>query len=167
MKAVRQLHQWLLISEDEVVSVIDEQTGDRVERRAGDVWTPAQRFVGADGRTVLMHAAEHYVARPLTDVLRDSPACVQDRAFEGESVPPGKMRIGILPNSLESVCYLSVALALADQVSTGVCADPTCARPFIITDKRQKFCSRNCGNRVRLRRFTHKRRAATTRKEVE
>ena len=67
-----------------------------------------------------------------------------------------KLRSAIRPASLAGVCYLSVALALTEQVAVGVCADPACGRPFFIRDKRQRFCDRACGNRVRFQRFKDK-----------
>ena len=155
-ETIGQLRQMLLIPEDQDVSVRDDETGELVTRRAGDVYTPAERFVGADDRTILMHAHEYLVARPLTEGMADSLACVHDRTFVGESVPPGTLRIGIRPNSLEAICYLSVALAFVERASIGICADPTCGRPFFIEDKRQRFCSKACGNRVRFRRFMDK-----------
>ena len=151
--AIRQLRERVFIPEAANVSVRDETTGEEVTRRAGDVYSPEERFEGADDRTILMYAHEHYVAYPLTEGFVDSRPCAYDRAFMGESVPPGTLRMGIRPDSLSSVCYLSVALALADRHTVGVCADATCGRPFFIADRRQRFCSRACGNRVRLRRF--------------
>ena len=163
--AIRQLRQRVFIPEDTNMYVPDETTGSSVIRRAGDVYSPEERFEGADNRTILMHAHEYYVARPLTEGIGASVPCAYDRAFMGESVPPGTLRLGVRPNSLAGVCYLSVALALADRVPVAVCADATCGRPFFIADKRQRFCSRACGNRVRLRRFMDKHGTATTPKE--
>ena len=163
--AIRQLRQRVFISEDRDIYFQDETTGESGIRRAGDVYSPEERFEGADNRTILMHAHEYYVARPLTEGIGASVPCAYDRAFMGESVPPGTLRLGVRPNSLAGVCYLSVALALADRVPVAVCADATCGRPFFIADKRQRFCSRACGNRVRLRRFMDKHRTATTPKE--
>ena len=154
-KAIRHLHDLLLIPEDRIVPVRDDETGDYVKRRAGDVYSPEERFVDADDHTILMHANES-LAELLNEGMADGPACVHDRAFAGESVPPGKLRFGIRPASLAGVCYLSVALALTEQAAVGVCADPTCGKPFFIKDKRQRFCDRACGNRVRFRRFMDK-----------
>ena len=162
--AIGQLRQLLLIPENAEVSVCDEKTGEYVTRRAGDVYSPDERFVGADDRTIVMYAHEYHVAHRLNEGIADSPPCVYDRAFMGESVPPGSLRVGVRPSTLAGVCYLSVALALADRMPVGVCADPTCGRPFFITDRRQRFCSRACGNRVRFRRFTDKHGTATTTK---
>lgn len=164
-KALSYLHDRLLIREDEEVNVRDEATGELVHRPAFEVYTPEERFVGADERTVLMYAHEYLVAKPLSEGIADVPACVHDRTFLGESVPPGSLRVAIQANSLASVCYLGVALALADKMSVSVCADPTCTRPFFPADKRQRFCSRACGNRVRFRRFTDKHGTATKSKE--
>ena len=165
LDAIHQLRQRLFIPEDWKVSVRDEATGKGVTRRAGDVYSPEERFEGVDDRTVLMYAHEYYVARPLTEGIADSVPCAYDRAFMGESVPPGTLRLGVRPDSLAGVCYLSVALALADRVPVAVCADATCGRPFFIADKRQRFCSRACGNRVRLRRFMDRHGTVTTPKE--
>ncbi len=165
-EAIGRLRQLVVIPEDHRMSVQDDETGELVTRRAGDVYTADERFVDADDRTLVMHANEYYVAGPLNEGMADSLACVHDRAFAGESVPPGALRIGIRPTSLTAICYLSVALALADQASIGTCADPECARPFFIADKRQRFCSKACGNRVRFQRFIDKHGGTTrTRRE--
>ena len=161
-KAIRHLHEMILVPEDGRVSVRDDETGEYVERRAGDVLSPEERFVDADDHTILMHANQYRVAELLNEGIADGPACVHDRAFAGESTPPGKLRFGIRPASLAGVCYLSVALALTEQAAVGVCADPTCGRPFFIRDKRQRFCDRACGNRVRFRRFMDKQGTAAT-----
>lgn len=155
-QAIRDLRWMVTIPEDDLIPTFDENTGEPVTRRAGDLWTPEERLVDAEDRIILLHAAQTGVARPLTMGLADSQACVQDRAFVGDAGQPGKFRIGVVPRSLEVVCYLSVALALADRVPSAVCADPDCARPFFVTDKRQRFCSRACGNRVRFRRYMNK-----------
>ncbi len=135
----------------------DDETGVYVKRRAGDVYSPEERFVDADDRTILMHANDYLVAQRLNEGMADAAAMVSDRAFAGESVPPGSLRIGIRPDRLEAVCFLSVALALVDRAVVGTCADPACGRPFFIVDRRQRFCSRACGNRVRFQRFKDKR----------
>ena len=134
----------------------DEETADFVTRRAGDVLLPEERFEGADDRTNLTHAHQNHVAYLLNEGIANSRPCVYDRSFMGEPVMPGALRVGVRPNSLRGACYLSVALALADRVPIGICADPTCGRPFFIEDKRQRFCSRACGSRVRFRRFMNK-----------
>ena len=166
-EATAELHFRLLIPEDREVVVFDEETGGDQKRRAGDVYSPSERFVDADQRTILMCAHERWVAEPLSEGIADVPACVHDRAFMGDSVPPGTLRIGIRADSLASVCYLSVALALAlaDKMPVAFCADPACRRPFFPADKRQRFCSRTCGNRVRFQRFTDRHRTATTSQE--
>jgi len=155
-EATRALHVRLLVPEDAEVSKVDHKTGEVRTGRAGDLWTPEQRFVGADDRTILMCAHEYHVARPLNDGMWGT-ASVHDRSYLGESVPPGTLRIGITASTLNSICFLSVALALAERKPVGVCADPACARPFFITDKRQRFCSKACSNRVRFKRFMDKR----------
>ena len=164
-EAIDQLRRMVLIPEDAEVSERDEETGNLVTRRAADVFSPEERFVGADERTILTHAHQRHVANPLNEVIVDSDACVYDRSFMGEPVPSGALRVGVRPNSLQGACYLSVALALADRVPIGTCADPTCGRPFFIEDKRQRFCSRACGNRVRFRRFMDKQGGGTTPKD--
>ena len=159
--AIDRLRQLLVIPEDEDMQIWDPEAGEHVTRRAGDVYSPDERWVGADDRTILLNAHEHYVAHALDEGMEGSPVRIHDPAAVGESVPPGGLRIGIRPDSLAVVCYLSVALALVDRVPIGVCADPTCGRPFFIIDKRQRFCSKACGNRVRFRRFMDKHGTAT------
>ena len=164
-EALAQLRNIVVIPEDHVLTSIDGTTGKVTKRRAGDAYSPEERFVGADDRTIVMYAHEYYVAQPLTEGIADAPLRLHDHTFIGESVPPGSLGIRIQPESLTSVCYLSVALALADKQPVGICVDPTCERPFFITDRRQRFCSRTCGNRVRLQRFKEKKGGATTPKE--
>jgi hypothetical protein len=80
---------------------------------------------------------------------------VYDRYSVGESVPPGQIRLGILPDTLLEICYLQVAFALADKEPLDVCRE--CGNPFLVEDRRQQFCSSKCGNRARFRRFQQKR----------
>ena len=164
-EALSRLCDRLLAAEDHELSRYDEATGESVPQRADDAYSPYERFVGADQRTLLMYAHEYLVAAKLSEGIADSPACFHDRTFMGESVSPGALRQAVVAKSLVSVCYLSVALALADGTQVAVCADPGCERPFFPADKRQRFCSRACGNRVRFRRFTAKHGTATTSKE--
>ena len=101
--AIGQLRRLLVIPEDADVLVPDEETGEYIDRRAGDVYTPEERFVGVDDRTILMYAHEYQVARRLNEGIVDSPPCVYDRAFMGESVPPGSLRVGVRPTTLAGV----------------------------------------------------------------
>ena len=155
----------LLAAEDHELTMYDETTREWVPKRADDAYSPYERFVGADQPILLMYAHEYLVAARLSEGIANIPACFHDRTFMGESMPPGALRLAIVAESLVSVCYLSVALALADGTPVVVCADPVCERPFFPADKRQRFCSRACGNRVRFRRFTDKHGTATTSKE--
>lgn len=163
-EALSRLRDQVLVAEDREIGIYDEASRDWVPRRMDDAYSPYERLVEADERTLLMYAHEHLVAAKLSKGITDSPACFHDRTFMGESVPPGALRFAVVAESLVSVCYLSVGLALADRMPV-VCADPTCRRPFFPADKRQRFCSRACGNRVRFRRFTDKHGTATTSKE--
>ena len=148
--AISSLRDLIVIPEDRLVPDPDKKSR---KRPASEVYTPYERFVGADDRTILMYAHERGVAEPLSEGMADSRTRVEDRAYAGESMPPGKLRIGIRADSLLSVCYLSVALTLAGEEPVAFCADPECGRPFCPADKRQRFCSRACGNRVRYQRF--------------
>ena len=60
------------------------------------------------------------------------------------------------PTTLEGVCYLTVALMLAEKEPIEVCCEPTCGHFFVATDGRQKFCTPACGNRARYRRYQEK-----------
>ena len=151
--AVRELRRRLVIPEDADVSVRDPATDRYVTRRAGDVYSPRERFVGADERTILTYASEH-AAQIVNDGLwSESPVNVYDRAFASESVPPGSWRVGTSPDTLATACYLSVALVLAEQRPIGICEDETCRRVFFIEDGRQRFCTAACANRARYRRY--------------
>jgi hypothetical protein len=96
-------------------------------------------------------AASRWIAEALTNNLFKAKPLIYDRAAMGEAVKPGILRIGIVPQSLMDVCYLSIALALAEKEPLKVC--PECARVFVVEDARQQFCTPVCGNRARLRRF--------------
>jgi hypothetical protein len=113
----------------------------------------AERLVDADDRTVLIKASES-AAWHLTSVLAGAQPSVFDRAAQGEAVSPGHLRLGILPETLEQACYLSVAVALAEKEPLDIC--PECRRVFLLADPRQKFCTPACAGRSRYRRFTTK-----------
>ena len=126
-------------------------------RKAGDVYSPEERFVDADDRTILIEASQK-AADILNDGLMgdDAKPYVFDRAFIGESVSPGAWRIGVAPDTLEGVCYLTVALIIAEKDPIEVCDEPPCGRFFVATDGRQKFCTPACSNRSRYRRYQEK-----------
>ena len=102
--------------------------------------------------------ASQKAADKLNDGLAGDNAApyVFDRAFIGESVCPGAWRLGVAPTTLEGVCYLTVALMLAEKEPIEVCCEPTCGHFFVATDGRQKFCTPACGNRARYRRYQEK-----------
>ena len=157
-EAMNQLRAWFVVAEDEKISVRDSTTGDLV-RRAGDALSPDERLVGADDRTVLLHASQD-TARRLNDglALDEATPCVFDRAFVGEAgIAPGTWCLGMIPSTLAGVCYLSVALALADRREIGACEEATCRRMFFGSDSRQRFCTPACAGRARQRRFKAKR----------
>ena len=157
--AMNQLRAWFVVAEDEEVPVRDSGTGDVVLRRAGDVLSPGERLEGADDRTILLHASQDTAGR-LNDglALDDATPCVFDRAFVGEAgVKPGTWRMGMVPSTLAGVCYLSVALALADRQEIAACEERSCRRVFVATDPRQRYCTPTCAGRARQRRFKAKR----------
>jgi hypothetical protein len=95
-----------------------------------------------------------WIAGEFTEKLFGAMPYVYDRSAAGEAVRPGILRIGVRPLSLVQVCYLVLALALAEKEPLDVC--PECERVFVIEDRRQKFCSPGCANRARFRRFQTK-----------
>ena len=109
-------------------------------------------FTDTDDRTLLIHCS-HTRATQLNDGLlaAKSAPFVYDRAQIGEPVNPGTLRLGVLPDTLLGVCFLTVALALADKEPVAICQEATCCRPFFVTDGRQKFCTAACSNRSRYR----------------
>lgn len=79
--------------------------------------------------------------------------------FPDQGQQPGQIRIGLIGNTLLDYCYLSLALGLANEPIM-ICEE--CQRPFVITDKRQRFCETSCANRARFLRFKNKRKPAAT-----
>ena len=154
--AISRLRQHMVIPEDEEISRWSMGKKE-VLGMARDLYSPEERFEGLDNRTLLMEASQR-AADNLNDGLTGDNAepYVFDRAFIGESVSPGAWRIGVAPTTLEGVCYLTVALMLAEKEPIEVCHDPTCGHFFVATDGRQKFCTPACGNRVRYRRYQEK-----------
>jgi hypothetical protein len=107
-----------------------------------------------DDRGLLLYASA-WVAWALNLRLQQTYGRVYDRAaHDGESVPPGSLRVGVLPQTLQHVCYLQVALALAEKEPIAICIE--CDRPFVVEDARQRFCTPQCSNRARFRRHHEK-----------
>jgi len=106
-----------------------------------------------DDRAILIYASD-WTALGLSNGLAAARPYVYDRAERGETVPPGRLRVGILPDTLREVCYLTIAFQLADKEPLGIC--PECQRVFVIEDGRQRFCTPACASRVRFRRFKTK-----------
>jgi hypothetical protein len=121
--------------------------------KAREILSREKRLVDADDRTILIHASD-WSALGLSGGLIDARPYVFDRAGTGEAVPPGQLRVGILPETLLEVCYLTTALALAEKEPLEIC--PECRRVFIVEDGRQKFCTPTCASRARFRRFQEK-----------
>ena len=111
-------------------------------------------FADVDEQTVLVRASD-WVARGLTDGLlnaRSWPYVFEpNQMLEAESSQPGYLRVGILPETLLGVCYLSIAQQLSADKRLGICEE--CQVPFGIEHGHQRFCSDACANRNRFRRF--------------
>ena len=154
--AISRLREHMVIPED--TELCSWSMGVKeVLGRAGDLYSPEERFEGVDNRTLLMGVSQK-AADKLNDGLAGDNAApyVFDRAFIGESVCPGAWRLGVAPTTLEGVCYLTVALMLAEKEPIEVCRELTCGHFFVATDGRQKFCTPACGNRARYRRYQEK-----------
>jgi hypothetical protein len=123
----------------------------------GSTFTPASE---SQNLPAMALTASRWIAGTLTNNLFKAKPLIYDRAAIGEAVKPGLLRIGIAPQSLMDVCYLAIALALAEKEPLALC--PECQRVFVVEDARQKFCTPACGGRARLRRFTTNRTAKTT-----
>lgn len=119
--------------------------------------TEGDVFGTMEARSVLMNASQKS-AEMLSEGLaqEDSRVSVYDRAIMGESVAPGAWRIGTTPHTLVGACFLSVALALAEQRPIGICEDEACRRIFFVEDPRQRFCTAKCSNRARYRRHRNR-----------
>src|SRR5262249_39104355 len=104
---------------------------------------PKNDAVDDDG--VLLFAT-NMVTGSLTHALWDARPNVYDRFLaEDVRVDPGTIRIGILAETLQQVCYLQIALALSEREPIEVC--PECGRVFVVEDARQRFCEPKCANR--------------------
>ena len=111
--AIDRLRQLLVIPEDEDMQIWDPEAGEHVTRRAGDVYSPDERWVGADDRTILLNAHEHYVAHALDEGMEGSPVRIHDPAAVGESGTarrvahrhsPGLARRRLLPERGPGAC---------------------------------------------------------------
>ena len=102
--AIERLRRMVFIPEDADVLVLDPNTDRYVKKRAGDVYSPSERFVDADDHTILVHASQR-VAQGFNDGFESAEASVFERAFVGEAVRPGLWRIGMSPVSLAGACY--------------------------------------------------------------
>lgn len=152
--ALSALRAAVVVPDDEMYPFRQEKDGTWTERRAAEIWSPEERYVGADDRTILIAASEQ-IARQVNEALSGEDSGLQflDRAAMGEDAPPGKWRMGMMPSTLAGACYLSVALTLVDQEPIGICAEPSCRRVFFIKDGRQRFCTATCANRARFKRY--------------
>ena len=66
----------------------------------------------------------------------------------------GAIRLQIQGQSLLDFCYLHFHQAFAETVAIGDCQE--CKGPFVITDRRMKFCGQACATTHRVRRFRQK-----------
>jgi hypothetical protein len=123
-----------------------------------------QNFSGNRTHALLV-AASKWAADRLQRKLGEARPFVYDRAAMGETVPPGRFRIGILPETLLAACYMQIAVALAEKEPIEVC--PECTRAFIVEDGRQRFCTPACASRARFRRFLPKRKRGKVAKSVK
>ena len=115
-------------------------------------------FADADDRTVLIRASS-WVALGLSTGLANGPAHPfvfepAEYSPENESLVPGEIRVGVLPETLLGFSYLSVAIDMAAQDDLENCEE--CRLPFVVEDKRQRFCTKTCAGRARFRRFQEK-----------
>jgi len=69
---------------------------------------------------------------------------------------PDHFRLSVSAYSLEAHAYYQLALYVATRAPLARCED--CGRLFPIRDKRQRFCSSQCGGRARYRRYAEKKR---------
>jgi hypothetical protein len=82
--------------------------------------------------------------------------------FPDPRTAPGRLRVGIIGDTLLDFCCLTVAQAIATE-PIATCDE--CNRVFVIDDKRQKFCEPVCANRARFRRYKTNRAAKATPKK--
>ena len=123
--------------------------GGKVPKRLAASAAYIRRELVSD-RRVLLEASEG-IATELEFGLQGAFPVIMDRAFQGEPIEPGRLRISLCPKNLAGFCFLTFALALAEKEPLGVC--PECGSAFVIEDGRQKFCSPQCAARTRFKRF--------------
>jgi hypothetical protein len=111
-----------------------------------------QRFTPShdDDRSLLIYASG-WAAWALTVKLMPAPPRVYDPASDGGAVEPGRLRIGIIAETLEQVCYMQVAIVLSEQEPIDVCRN--CGRPFVPVDGRSKYCGSLCAGRFRQAKY--------------
>jgi hypothetical protein len=136
------------------------------ERRKPREWHPPSEHVAADtdDRTLLLHASE-WATWQISIGLKEARIFVFDRGVRGENVPPGNLRVGVLPTTLLDVCYMQIATTLADREPVEVCRE--CRRVFLMDDARQKFCTPKCASRFRFVKHKNSPRYKKRRKDKE
>jgi hypothetical protein len=139
---------------DAIVTVHGEGGASRIRASDWPGFTP-DHFAAVDDRTVVSRASD-WAAWGLNDGLMQGDA--RPYVFDPVQLFPddpasaaGKLRIGILPESLLGFCYLSIADAAASKEPLEACEE--CQLPFVVDDARQRFCSEKCASRARFRRW--------------
>jgi hypothetical protein len=123
-----------------------------VRVKARDIYT-ADDFLRDDPRILIRASA--WAADGLMNNLRNTFAYVFEPAqlFPSATPTPGQIRIGLIGRTLLDYCHIALAQALATE-PIAVCED--CHRPYVVQDKRQRFCEPACANRARFRKFKTK-----------
>lgn len=125
-----------------------------------DVWQPHQRpmfqAAAADDGELLMQVSK-VIALVISEGLNGTEQGIVSGAEWGDPPALDRFMLAARPPDLLGYAYHQVAMLLVNRVPTAPCQD--CGRYFLVTDQRQRYCSKTCGNRARHRRWLENKQA--------
>jgi len=142
------------------VEVRDASEGDetalaKLRNRAAEI--AAFYEEPANGDEELLEQASHLIAWAISEGLNgveirvDAGVVMYD---EEELGVPGVFGLSAHPHDLLGYVYFQLALFVTQRLPGRTCDE--CGRVFPVTHKRQRFCSEQCGQRSRYRRWAAK-----------
>lgn len=95
---------------------------------------------------------EFWLAAKLTEGLKGVQVWVTGGGLSNLDLGEFRFAIG-MPTSLLHFCFLQLSQMAIGRTTFDQCAE--CGEMFHVVDGRQRFCSKACGTRARVRRFKH------------
>ena len=148
LQDARALSEILHVAEDARLAARgDESARERLSRHAEAHQLSQALTVGLTADATKSEPIEQWITLLVGDALTKQIWGVRPHVVaEG----PGRVSLQLLCDTLRTFCYLSVTYAIARE-PLAIC--PECGRPFVVADKRQKFCLPACSNRARFRAY--------------